>query len=152
MEIFLRFIDFLYEVCYYNYVSDFIIVERRKCMKKILHVFVPVLIVMCSLVAVSAASKTKFVSLSCSYGSASENITCAVTLATLNSPKYSYSNQVHNDGIGKRWSGLSHSTKKTISGDTATYTNTPKASWIDYNYVTQSASKNVIFEYKGTLQ
>ena len=143
---------FIYWICYYNYVNALKKDVGGIFMKKVIRLILPICIVCGSIISIYAASKTKSVSMSCSYGSASENVTCTVSLSTIKSPSFSYSNQKHSDNIGKRWSGFSHSVKKSISGDKATYTNTAKASWTDYNYITQSAKKNVIFEYSGSLK
>lgn len=110
-------------------------------------------IIFASIGFVSAASKTKNLSVNSSFGTASETVTLEVTLSTIKSPKLKASTTSYTAGTGYRWSGFSNKVTTSIkdSSDTATYKVTGEARWTDYNYVSHLGYGYQTFTYQGTL-
>lgn len=104
-----------------------------------------------SISVVNAVSRSDQIVIASGYGTAKETVKITVTLATINKPKYEYTNKTGTSSISYRFSGITNTETKQIVGDTANYKVTAKATWIDSNYTQHYQTGNVNYKYTGTL-
>lgn len=104
-----------------------------------------------SITLVGAVSRSDNIVIASSYGTAKETVKITVTLATINNPKYEYTNKTGTSGISYRFSGINNTESKSIKGDVANYKVTAKATWIDSNYTQHYQTSSVNYKYEGTL-
>lgn len=122
------------------------------CLKKLSKVSIfTLLALILSITLVGAVSRSDNIVIASGYGTAKETVKITVTLATINKPKYEYTNKTGTSGISYRFSGITNTETKDIKGDVANYKVTAKATWIDSNYTQHYQTNSVSYKYTGTL-